>query len=348
MTRLVLHAGAEFADGGTVQQDLVSWRSQLREVSVVVPAADSATEWREAGQGLLKGKVSGAAKDLLDEASRVDAEIVLVSSDALADTLTSPADVAVLAQTAAEAGLEPRVVVVVREQVGYINSLYCRRVLALETARTFTEFATTSVPAHRFDYVASFGAIADTEGVELAAIGYPTVAEQGGARAVLAAAGLADEALARLPEGGTPVPEVPGPVVVGAVRLLHKRLRRQGMFNDHGKPRLRLRADELAAHATDREWDSQPFWGWDSALQRQVEEEYSATNGFFAQFVWGTDWPYPWSTGKPVRPDLADLKPAVLLDVFSTVDRLLRDIGKGPTQPSYDDLGIAVEDDTLL
>lgn len=337
MTRLVLHAGAELADGGTAQQDLMAWRADLERLGVVLPGGETPTAWRETGLGLIKPKGSAAATELLARAEESGAEIVLISSDALSDALTSPQEVSALVERASAAGLEVRVVVVVREQIGYINSLYCRRVLGLETARSFLEFATTSVPAHRFDYVAAFGALADTPGVELVAVGYPAVLATGGGRAVLEAAGLSPDALAALPAEGTAVPEPAGPVLVGAVRLLHKRLRRQGGFNEHGKPRLRVVADQLAAHAVSAGWDSEPFWGWDPGLRRRIEEEYKPTDDIFAQFVWGTDWPEPWSAGKPNRADLADLRPPVLRDVFETIQRLLNDLEKHPARMSYDE-----------
>ncbi len=84
------------------------------------------------------------------------------------------------------------------------------------------------MPAHRFDYVASFGAIADNDGVDLVAIPYPELVASGAGRAVLEAAGLSTEQLAGLPADSSRPDPAPGPVLVGASRLLHKGVRRLG------------------------------------------------------------------------------------------------------------------------
>lgn len=317
MTRLVLHAGAEFADAGSVQRDLVALRGELREMGVVLPAADDAADWRDAAKGLLRGEPG--ATSLLAQAKDQGAEVVLVSSDTVGDALASPDQAARLTALATAEGLEVRVVVVVREQVGYINSLYCHRVLNLDTARSFAEFAETSVPAHRFDYVASFGAMADTPGLELVAVPYADLREKGAGRAVAEAAGLSLTS----PWTGTAAAPDPGPVLIGATRLLHKRLRRLNVFHELGKARLRPLVDQLAGRAVESGWDSTSFWGWDVGLRRRIEEEYAPSNDVFAEFVWGGPWQEPWSSGRPRRVDLAELEPTVLRDVLTTVETLL-------------------------
>lgn len=327
MTTLVLHAGAEYADGGAVHEQLQRNRERLAAAGVQLPPGDGVNAWRETGSALVRGG-GGTAAEWLSEAKGTGADFVLVSSDALADLLTSPEETAALAATAVAAGVGVRVVVVVREQIGYINSLYCKRVLALETARSFAEFAATSVPAHRFDYVASFGAVADTDGIDLVAVPYPRLLSKGAGRAVLEAAG-AVAASGTLPAGGAEPAPLPGPVLVGTIRLLHKRLRRLSMFHEHGKASLRLLVDRLAARAAAGGWDSTPFWGWDMALRRAVEEEYAASNETFAEFVWGTPWQEPFSRGKPQPIDFADLEPSILYDVLSSVDGLVEGLAKG-------------------
>lgn len=327
MTTLVLHAGAEYADEGAVQQELTACREPLAGVGVLLPPGDSPAEWRETAHGLLRSATGGPATDWLQEAQRSGARVVLVSSDALSDALSSPEEAAALVEMAKAAGVDVRVVVVVREQIGYINSLYCKRVLALDTARSFAEFASTSVPAHRFDYVASFGAVADTDGLDLVAVSYPDLSSTGPARAVLLAAGLEESETAFAPHAWSP-PPVPGPVLVGATRLLHKRLRRFGAFHEHGKPRLRLLVDRLARRAAGG-WDATSFWGWDVPLRRSVVEEYSASNEMFAEYVWGTPWPEPFTGGRSRIADLADLQAVVLQDVLRTVDEMMTDLAKG-------------------
>ncbi len=328
MTRLVLHAGAEYADEGAVHQGLTASRAQLAKAGVLLPPGSSPVEWRDTAQGLMGGSATTPATDWLRAATNAGQPVVLVSSDVLADALSSPEEVTALAAVSGRVGVDVRVVVVVREQVGYLNSLYCKRVLGLDTARSFAEFATEPVPAHRFDYAASFGAVADTDGVDLVAVPYPDLQSCGAAEAVLRAAGIDKTEPDLAGDRAGPAP-VPGPVLIGATRLLHKRLRRLGMFHEHGKPRLRTLVDRLAQRAAQRSWDTTAFWGWDAGLRRAVAEEYGASNELFAEFVWGTPWPEPFSTGRPQRTDLADLEPAVLHDVLRFVDGLVEGLSRG-------------------
>lgn len=288
--------------------------------------------WRRTASSLLRGDPAGL--QLLAQAQEADAELVLVSSDLLADALASPEEAARLAERAATEGLEVQIVVVVREQVGYINSLYCQRILNLDTARGLPEFAALAVPAHRFDYVASFGAIADTDGLDLVAIPYPELLAHGAGRAVVEAAGIdrpLPDTLLRTESSFEPLP---GPVLLSATRLLHKRLRLIKSFHEQGKGPLRPLAAQLAARAAEAAWDSTEYWGWDPPLRRAVEEEYADSNAAFADFVWGTPWPEPWSGGRPQRPDLADLDPQVLHDVLTTVEALVEQADPQPTDPS--------------
>jgi hypothetical protein len=320
VTRLVLHVGAEFADAGTVVRDLVANRAVLEAAGVTMPVRDDVGSWRRAAHGLLHGEAPAMA--IVARAKDRAAEVALFSSDTIGDALASPAEAARLATLGTELGLAIRVVVVVREQIGYINSLYCHRVLALDSARSFAEFTRAAVPAHRFDFVASFGAIADTPGIELVAISYPELVSRGTA-AVVAAAGVDPARLDVSFPGLRDRDLLPGPVLVAAARLLHKRLRRLNAFDEQGREVLRRHAAALAEHARVAGWDDSVYWGWDGPMRRAAIEEYEASNAAFAEFVWKAPWPEPWSSGPQVRTDLADLDPAVLHDLLTTVDRLV-------------------------
>jgi hypothetical protein len=328
MTRLVLHVGAEHADQGAVQRDLVTHRDALREAGIMVPNRDTAASWREVATGLLRG--TSSATSLISRARESDAEIVLVSSDLLSDALVSPDEAAQLAHRAAAEGLDVRIVIVVREQVGYINSLYCKRIMNLETARGLDEFAALATPAHRFDYVASFGAIADTPGLELVAIPYPELLAKGAGRAVVEAAAPTASIPAALGPSDSGFEPLPGPVLLAATRLLHKRLRRLNAFHEQGKAPLRPYTQKLKERAEKTGWDTAAYWGWSPAEREAIAEEYRESNDAFAEFVWGTSWPEPPSDGRLNRVDLPDLAPALLRGLLTTVDKLVQEAIEQP------------------
>lgn len=324
MTTLVIHAGAEFADAGAVHQDLVSRRAELTAAGIVLPSRDDVPSWHQTAHGLFTLTRSPLALDLLTRARESASAVAVISSDIFADALTSPDACVRLVETAATQGISVKIVVVVREPIGYINSLYCRRILNLETARSFEAFASLASPAHRFDYVASFGPIVDTDGLELVAVPYPDLLAKGAGRAVLDAAGITGAAVDAIALPPSHQSRLPGPVLIAATRLLNRRLRRLQVFEEEGRPRMRTLVEQLASHAKEARWDSTEFWGWEVPVRRAAAEEHAASNEMFADFVWGTSWPEPYSVGPPVRTDLADLAPQRLRDVFDTVDRLVR------------------------
>lgn len=321
--RLILHAGAEYAESGAVRHDLVAARRGLTAAGVVLPDRDDAASWGATCRGLVSAEWTAPARALLAAAREAGAETIIASSDIVSDALTSPRQCAQLAAAARREGLDITVVVVVREQIGYLNTLYCRRVLSLDTARSFTQFIAKASPAHRFDYVASFGSLADTEGIRLAAVPYPDVVEHGSARSVLDAAGVPDEVMDALPDDWQRQSGPPGPVLIGAVRLLHKRLRRQQLFEARGPRGLLPLVDRLRALARAHEWDTTAYWGWDPTDRRDAMRDFEAGNEAFAQFVWGTPWPEQWSTGRPERVDLPALNPPLLREVITTVESLV-------------------------
>ncbi len=92
---------------------------------------------------------------------------------------------------------------------------------------------------------------------------------------------------------------LPGPALVAATRLLHKRMRRMRLFANRPKPELRSVAEALATRARHSQWDATPYWGWTEQLQRRAEEEYAESNAVFAAYAGGTAWQEPWSKRPP-------------------------------------------------
>lgn len=328
MSLLVLHAGAEFCDGAIVQQELGTWASRLEELGVVTGGAHDTRSWRELGLGLVRGNGSAPAEGLLAKLA-AGATAAVVSADALCDALHPPKRAEAFAARMREREIEVRVVVFVREQIGFINHLYTRRLLNLDTARGFPEFVSDPVPPHRFDYAASYGSVADTAGLDLVAHSYPDMLEHGPTNLLLRAAGVDESVLTALPASGAAVDGEPGPVLVAATRLLHKRLRRQKMFEVRTKPELRELGRRLRETCAERNWDEGTFWGWDEDGASEAAEEYRLSNDLFAQFVWGTDWQEPFSSAPQQVTDLPGLEPDLVREIVDTVDGLVKEAVSG-------------------
>ena len=183
--------------------------------------------------------------------------MLLIGSDLLADALASPDEAARLAALAAAEALDVRVVVVVREQIGYINSLYCQRILNLDTAarparvrrarRCLLTVSTTSRPSAPSRTPTAWSWLrCPTRTLRTAGAGRSVVDGRGPERRCsLRPSGLNLSAFDPLP----------GPVLIEATRLLHKRLRHLNAFHEQGKGPLRTLARKLAVRAVEAGWD---------------------------------------------------------------------------------------------
>lgn len=181
-------------------------------------------------------------------------------------------------------------VVVVHEQLAHLNALYCQAVLSGEVVSGFDVFAKRRVDSGRHDYGGRLLDLLDEPG------------------AVAVPAG-------RLGPGDP----LPGPVLVGAIRILHKRLRHVQREQQDGPDPLAAAIADLMSRATDHSWDSIEFWGWQPAEADRAAEHFAPGNAEFAERAWGTEWPDPAPSRDQTRIDLAGSDPAVASDVFESI-----------------------------
>ena len=147
MTRLVIHAGTHATGWAAVQRQLVSWRAPLEEIGVYLHPRDDLAEL--VGRRLPTsphGTEPSALVTAADRAEFDDAEVLLLSSERLEDSLRDPERLAQLSSFADELGMPLTVLVVVRDQLGYLNHLYCERISHLQMARDFPTFSADPSP----------------------------------------------------------------------------------------------------------------------------------------------------------------------------------------------------------
>lgn len=327
MTRLIVHIGSHATDWDVVRQQLVSSREPLRHLGIhLVPGSD-ARSWAAAGRGLTTGKPPRELREAAAAAASDKAVALLVSSEQLEDSLREPGAVGSLTTFAAEVAMPVTVVIVLRDQVGYLNELYCERVTSLHMARDFATFVSAPQPAERFDYAHAFEPVTAAAGIEVAAVYYADVVDGAQAGAVLQAARLPQSALEAL-ETTVTRRQLPGPVLIAATRLLFKRMWRLGMFKSLPRGRLLATARGLRDHALERGWDPQPFWGWSEAARDEAIRRYRPGNDVLAAAVHGGHWSGGWATGSHLDVDLAACAPALVVDVLNTVNALMSDLHK--------------------
>jgi hypothetical protein len=326
MTRLVVHAGTHGTRWLDCWRQLVSWRRPLAEAGVRLHPSDQAEAWLSDTHALAAGGNPPEALLVAAEAAvRDGADIVLLSSERLEDPLRDPAQLAGIESFAADIGVPLTVVVVLRDQLGYLNHLYCERVSQLHMAKDFASFVADPTPGARFDYGSAFRTLIDSPDTTLAAVRYTEMRAGAEAKAVLAAAGVSPPDLAGLP--ALQVSDaLPGPVLVAAYRLLFKRLWRLGLISRLPRGQLAAVARRLADYAAEGHWDTSSFWGWDAGSRGAAITRFAAGNDVLAEQLWHRPWGDDWEDGEYVDIDLPARDPRQVVDVLTAVDAIVTDL----------------------
>lgn len=327
MTRLVIYAGTHATDWDAARQQLVSWRDALEPLGIRLNSGDDAEGWTSVARELVSGKPARAVLEAAHSAVQDGVNALVVGSDQLEDPLRDPAVVADLTTLAADLAMPLTVVVVLRDQVGYLNELYCDRVSTLQMARDFGTFAAAPQPLDRFDYAAALSPVLEAGGATLTAIPHSSRRDGLQALEILRAAGAAPEAVDALPPGpGRRT--LPGPVLMAASRLLFKRAWRLGLVKTLPRGRLMGAARSLREHAAGESWDTVEFWGWTSEARDEAVRRYQPGNDALASRLWGRSWGEDWADGTYAEADLASCPPDVVVDILGTVDTLVKDLQK--------------------
>ncbi|MDX6296842.1 MAG: hypothetical protein QOI51_699 [Nocardioidaceae bacterium] len=330
MTRLVIHAGTHATDARAICGQLASWRGRLDTLGVRLHP-DAPEAWADDIRALADDEAPPALVETAHRALRDGKTMLLLSSERLEDSLREAADIASLEAFGRAVGMGVTVLCVLRDQLGYLNELYCDRVIRLQTAKSFASFAAAPDPARRFDYGKAFDVVLGGDELGFVAVPYDQMQDGTQGRTLLEAAGVPSAATASLPAGSTREP-LPGPVLVAACRLLFKRAWRLGMFNRLPRGRLLDAVATLRRRSDEQAWDDAPFWGWSEPLRQVAIARYQPGNDVLASALWGRSWGDSWESGRYVDLDLAASSSALVVDVLLTIDGLIKDLKAEKTE----------------
>jgi hypothetical protein len=325
VTRLVVHAGTHATGWLDIQRQLVSWRPALQQVGVWLHPLDDHAAWAADAAELAESAAPESVVTAATSAIAAGATMLLLSAERLEDAMRDRAQVANIETFARDYGMRLTVEVVIRDQPGYLNALYCDRVTHLQSARDFSSFIIDPQPEERFDYQTAFDAVLGVPDIEFVAVPYASLPEGAPARALLEAVGVPGSDLEGLPAAESR-PDLPGPFAIAASRLLFKRMWRMGMFKNLPRPLLLDAATELRRHAEEQEWDEGPFWGWTERARKAAIKRYRAGNDAFAKAAWGRPWGDDWENGTHVDVDLAASPPGLVVDLLQSVDRIVTEL----------------------
>jgi hypothetical protein len=326
MTQLVLHTGTPMTYVPEIQAALVGWREPLSKAGVIVAGQDSTDTWDQAVEKLLSGAPPPPLRKLIRQSVRFGARTVLLSSEAGFRPLRKGRNIEQVTDFAAANELTVRMVVAVREQLDLFNALYCRQVMALETSADFETFVSRAVNSGSYHYAEVFRALLDAENIEVAAVPYSRLSGADPGQVILRESGVEEDVLQGLPtatagDDAGQAANSPGPVLLAATRLLHKRLIRLGLARDRRPMVFNRAVGLLRANARVNGWDHDEFWGWSAELAASTAESFRHSNAEFAAGAWRSDWPDPPPSRPQTKADLASRSPGVVADVMDSVQR---------------------------
>lgn len=333
MTRLAVLSIPQASGWHTILRDLLSWREPLADLGVRMCPGKSSPSWANTARGTLDIRPRPAVRRLAEEAVADGVEVLLLATDRLEEPLQRLDRVASLETFAADLKMPLTVVSLIRDQVGYLNALYCQRVLRMETAHSFAAYVADTLDATRFDYERAFSQLTSSSSLSFSAVRINETPEGAEARDLLLTLGLPEAAVCALPrEDGRH--ELPGPVVIAAARLLFKRLWRAGLMKGGHEREVLAAGRRLRENGDDRGWDDGPFWGWTDEGRADAVRRFQAGNDALWQEVHGHPWGDVWESGAHVDVDLPTLEPALVADVIATLDRVFAGVQTahgGPT-----------------
>lgn len=333
MTELVIHTGMPLTSISRVRMQLVACREPLERAGVALVGKDGRKAWDRAVRQVLGGEAPPVLKRIIRRKLQSELSTVLLSSKPAAGALASFTNVMALRAFSRDHSVPVKVVLVVREQLDLLNALYCRDVMALETAVSFERFITETIAGTALELGVQYAALLDDTEVQVVAVPYSQLDARLPAAAILAAAGLPGSSALEDSRAADAAPApvaddrwLPGPVLLTATRLLHKRLTRLGVVRRRPPEDLVAAAAVMREHAEANGWDDETFWGWSAERAAFVAGHFAPGNAIFAARAWGTPWPDVAPERAPTRQDLAAAPPHVVADAMTMIHRVVDEL----------------------
>lgn len=337
MTSLILQTGMPMTEAVVIREQLVACREPLERAGVLLMGKDGVHAWDRAVRQVLGGELPQPLKRAAKRTKQSPPAALVLSSEAAAGALASLTNVMALHAFSRDKAVPTKVVLVVREQLDLLNALYCHSVTSMQTAVGFEAFVRDPVATAGLELDDAFSALLDDTEIDVFAVPYSRLDDAFPARTILEAAHLpGTDAIANsrgAAESAERVIPLPGPVLLTATRLLHKRLTRLGVIRKRSSADVAAGFAALRTKALSSDWDDTTFWGWSEPLAEQTMRHYAAGNALFAARAWGTPWPDPTPASPQTRVDLPALPPPLVSDVMTMIHRVVDDLVVAPVAP---------------
>lgn len=301
VTRLVVHIGAQRTASPGFHKSLFDNADTLLQHGVLVPAAGRPDSSPRAVRHQLLAWSFDPDGDhpydatvwdaLHEEIAATSAHTVLLSSELFATVAADPASAPLLRNRLRALSDDVTMVLLVRDQLDLLNSLYCQQVRSLELTCDFDGYLADSPDTHVYDFAASFAPWYAADDVSFVAMPWDPRTDEDTLPALLSLVGISVTPDVLVPGDGEG--DLLGPVGIEANRLLGSYLRGRFPGFRPGEPAARKLRRKAAAAGQSHSWDNDEFWAWSPQQAARAAERYATSNQEFARHVLGGNWDLP-------------------------------------------------------
>ena len=297
--RMVLHIGYPKTGTSTLQRFLYVSRDELAERDVLYPADSE----RRMAQHNVAWSISADVRfepealtfdqleDLWEQSGKAT---MILSSEDFVQNRDPTMVVDRVREFAERTGVAIDVVVFVRAQHAYINSLYSQRAKFFTERRRFAEFVTTAVKLPMVDYGAHLEGWDEGENVRLIPVPFTSQKLKPNLETVFCdAAGLTDRVGDLLANADRDrINTSPGPLTVEVCRRVAAYIVRKRGGVRALEPGVHAPLSGYVRRMADRATGeaASTFNGVDNELRDQIYERFAEGNEAFAQRYWGAPW----------------------------------------------------------
>ena len=328
---LVIHAGTHKTASTYIQCRLHANRSNLSDNNVFLLSPDTRKLGRcyEFATELKRGRFA-KIKRLLTSAS-LSAQSVVLSDERLAQPLTDPEVLARLVKVARRVGLRLKVVLFLRDQPDYMNSLYVQEVRRFYHCQSIDRYVARCLEkrSNRFDYNQMFDALLSNRNVEVAFLPFASGLGDPFDRLMQSQGWTSDQAWAPAPSAT--VNDQIGAKGVWLSRKVGRRLKQMGA----DRRLIRGQSRFVRQYANQYGWSEDRFYGLNPALVSDIRNHYRRSNNIFSQRVWGCDWEhlFPITTKQLNTFELRDLpQRKSRVELRGLVDAVVADVKREKPQ----------------
>ena len=284
---LVVHAGTHKTATTYIQNRLWLNRDKLLSGSntyLLAPETRKLGRYHRFATNIAARRNSIIRQELME--IPVDVENVIVSDERLAGVLINPILLEGFLRAVGRAGFRLRIVVFLRDQPDYINSLYVQEIKRFYHAVTMKKYIKRCMRkrSNRFDYNEMFTELIENPLVDVQFL--PFASGYGDPYERLMNAQGWESSSDWIPADSETVNDQVGTKGVWLAQRVGMKLNELGAKRSHIKGQSRF----IRVHSEERGWSRDRYYGISQTWIDNIRKHYEISNNIFSQRVWGCPW----------------------------------------------------------